>query len=475
MAARASAPLRQQLFVALVVPAVVAMGALAVMADYVARRALEGALEERLSAVAQAAALAASPRVTLLDRGDDESRLARRTRRDMTRLAESTAVARVFLARFDPPRILADTSTASRIGDEHLRARFDALELERVARGESAASVLFTGPEGRPYKTGYAPLLDDDGAVIAYAGAVAPVTYTDAIDQLRSSMTLVAGLGFALLLGAALWSARRVAVPLSALSDAAQRIGEGELDTAIPSGGPREAEVLAETMRAMTTSLVARDEQMQMMLAGIAHEVRNPLGGIELFGGLLQEDLEGDPRQKHVQKILRELKTLSRVVNDFLDFARKREPEPRTLSVFDLCFEVASLVERDATERGVDVKLDVPSDLEVHADPEALKGALLNLARNAVQAAPAQAGHVRLCAAADGATVRIAVEDDGSGVPEDKRDEIFAPFFTTKQKGTGLGLALVKKTAEAHGGKIGVEAADLGGARFVLSLPAAPS
>lgn len=473
--APATAPLRKQLFIALVVPAVVAMGALAFMADLVARNALEKALGARLCAVAQAAATAVSPQVTLLERGDDDSRLAKRTRAKLKELAESTDVARVFVVAEEGARIVIDTKAGSEVGEEYTRARFDGAELDRVRAGNSAASVLFSGVDGRTFKTGYAPLMNEQGKAVGYAAVVAPTTYADAIGQLRTTMGLVALASFVLLLLAASWSARRVAVPLSALSDAAERIGAGELDAEIPSGGPLEAEVLAQTMRGMTASLKTRDEEMQLMLAGIAHEVRNPLGGIELFGGLLKEDLEDDPRQKHVLKILRELGTLSRVVNDFLDFARKRAPEPRKLSVFDLCFEVVSLVEGDAAERGVAVELDVERNLEAQADPESLKRAVLNLVRNAVQAAPAQSGHVRLSARHQDGRLELIVEDDGPGVPLNKRAEIFTPFFTTKQKGTGLGLALSKKTAEAHGGLIQVSEAELGGARFVLSLPHPPS
>ena len=109
------------------------------------------------------------------------------------------------------------------------------------------------------------------------------------------------------------------------------------------------------------------------------------------------------------------------------------------------------------------------------ADAESIRGAILNLVRNALQAAPRATGRVRLSALAAGRDVSIRIEDNGPGVPEGQREEIFAPFFTTKQKGTGLGLALVQKTIRAHQGTIRVEESTLGGATFVVSLPAATS
>jgi len=207
-----------------------------------------------------------------------------------------------------------------------------------------------------------------------------------------------------------------------------------------------------------------------MMLAGIAHEVRNPLGGIELFGGLLKEDLAGDRRAKHVDKILKELGTLSMVVNDFLHFARRTEPEPRQVSGYDMIFEVVGVAEKSAQDRGVKLSMDVPASLTLTVDLEAMKRALLNLVVNAIQAAPTTDGRVHITADNDADRVTLRISDNGPGVPEARRQQIFQPFFTTKQKGTGLGLALVHKTVTQHRGTVKVEDAEGGGAQFVLTL-----
>ena len=173
-----------------------------------------------------------------------------------------------------------------------------------------------------------------------------------------------------------------------------------------------------------------------MMLAGIAHEVRNPLGGIELFGGLLKEDLENDPRQASVNRILQELGVLSRVVNDFLDFARRRPLELAPVEASELAFELAGLIEAEASERRVRVRLSVPP-LTMQADRPSLQRALLNLLRNAVDAAARDEGEgqVQLSATLDGPSLSWVVDDDGPGVPPPDREKIFTPFFTTKQKG----------------------------------------
>ncbi|MEQ8275123.1 MAG: HAMP domain-containing sensor histidine kinase [Deltaproteobacteria bacterium] len=463
--------IRSQLLAALVSSVVLAVAVLAFFVERQTRRALDDALGEQLTSIAETTSTVVAPRIMVLERGDDDARTRRSAMQKLEAIREATGVARILLVRASGDEALLDTARTLRVGDEYGRARFDQVELSAVRSKSSAASVLFEGPDGAPFKTGYAPFYDEERAVVGYIVVNAAATYTAAIDELRTS---IGGLAlFAVLLVAvlAIVLARRLADPLAELSAAAERVGAGELGTEVPVGGPHETVVLGRTMRAMTASLEAREEEMQMMLAGIAHEVRNPLGGIELFGGLLDEDLEeGDPRKKHVKKILRELGTLSKVVNDFLDFARRRPPEPREVDVNDMLFEVVSIADKDASERSTKLKLEVEGDLKASLDPEAIKRATLNLVRNAIQAAPAEEGLVRISAEREDG-LRITIDDNGPGVPPEKRDEIFTPFFTTKQKGTGLGLALVRKSIQEHGGTIEVTDAEGGGARFVIRLP----
>ena len=443
---------------------------MAAYADRAAEARLENALAQRLITVAGVVSHAVNPRVALLDEGDDETRTHQRAQTELVTAARRAAVERIVVAQFEGHRALVDSAERLRVGREYGRARFDRVELERVAAGESAASVLFNGPRGRPYKTGYAPFHDRDGRRVGFVAVEAPVDYTRALGELRFNLAAGTAIALVALVLAAIYAARTVADPLAELSAAARQIGAGDLETPIPGHGPTEAVVLAETMRTMAGSLKARDEELQMMLAGIAHEVRNPLGGIELFGGLLKEDLDGDPRQRHVDKILKELGTLSMVVNDFLHFARRTEPEPRPTSAYDLLFEVVGVAEKAAQDREVQLDFDAPTDLEVDVDPESMKRALLNLIVNGIQAVPSATGRVHVQATGDAARVVFTVEDNGAGVAPDQRAQIFQPFFTTKQKGTGLGLALVHKTVVQHGGEIRVEQASLGGARFVVTL-----
>lgn len=473
--------LRQQLILALVVPAFVVLAGVVYFADDALARALDVALGERLTTTALTAASILDPKILLLERGDDDLRTKRAAEKKLQALARAGSAERILVVRLESSEILIDSAGVLAVGAEYVRAPFDRAELEAVARGDSAASVLFEGPDGRRYKSGYAPLretpAEDEGEGPVRAAVVvhAPASFFDVLGRVRTILVALAAVGFTVLLILANVSARGVTEPLAQLSRAAQRIGQGELDTPIPGGGPREAVVLSDTMRSMARSIAHREEELQVMLAGIAHEVRNPLSGIELFGGILKEDLEeGDPRRRSVDKILKQIGVLSGVVNDFLDFARKRPLDRRSLDVRTLLEEIAGVLRSDAGAKDVELVVEAEPGLCSSLDRDPIVRAFLNLAKNAVQAVP-QGGHVRLVARAQGGDrVEVRVVDDGPGIPAEARENVFRPFFTTKQKGTGLGLALVKKAVDAHGGTLGIEDSPGGGATFVVILPRAP-
>ncbi|MBX2812160.1 MAG: HAMP domain-containing histidine kinase [Myxococcales bacterium] len=437
-------------------------------ADLITHDALEEALENQLVAAAQAVPSLLPEYITVLSPGDDTTRTFRRVQQKLMELREAVSAQRILVVEIFNNTVLVDTSNTYPIGAPYRRAKIDHSELQQVQQGHSAASILFEGPNHEWLKTGYAPVVINDH-IRAYVAIEAPVTYHQNLSYLRQRLALVITTGLGIMGCAAIIFAGWVARPLQRLSVAAQAIGNGALDTPIPRGGPAEAHVLAETMAHMCASLKTRDEHMQMMLAGIAHEVRNPLGGIELFGGILREDLEGDPRQSNVNKILDELTILAKVVNDFLDYARRKPIETFQLSIDILVDEVVELSRASALERGIVIQTSSVFAHHIQADGDELRRAVINLVQNAIQAAP-PSGLVQISCAFSGPYLHLIVDDNGPGVPDKHRKRVFTPFYTTKQKGTGLGLALAYQTAVHHNGQLWVETSPIGGARFILTL-----
>lgn len=188
------------------------------------------------------------------------------------------------------------------------------------------------------------------------------------------------------------------------------------------------------------------------MAAGLAHEIRNPLGGINLYAGLLADDmLEGSEAMQLVERIQAGVARLERTVSHVLRFAGEVDAQPRPAAVKPLLEEVMELARPAAQRRGVELTLAC----EVHEadlDPDLFVQATLNLVLNAIDVAT----RIRVEASeAQGGRLVLRVTDNGPGLPpEVDAEKLFDPFFTTKEAGTGLGLSIVHRIAEAHGGVV---------------------
>jgi signal transduction histidine kinase len=310
----------------------------------------------------------------------------------------------------------------------------------------------------------------EDKTIVAALGVDAPAAYFTRLVALRRQLIRWGALLAGVVILSSLVVATVLTRPIRRLAEASERIGRGDLTHAVEVRGRDELGFLGKTLDEMREALRARDERLQMMLAGIAHEVRNPLGGIELFAGILRDELGADDEKLgHVQRIERELGHLKAVVTDFLEYARRPPAELKATPMAPLLADIRELAMGDAERAGVAIRVEGADGLAARADAGQLRRALLNLTRNAVQATPT-GGSVRLAVSRDGGRVAVAVSDTGRGIPSQELEKIFNPFFTTKEKGTGLGLAFVKEIVADHGGTIRVESEVGRGTTFTIEL-----
>jgi signal transduction histidine kinase len=211
------------------------------------------------------------------------------------------------------------------------------------------------------------------------------------------------------------------------------------------------------------------------LAAGIAHEIRNPLNGIELMLGLVQEDLtEKGFLDDRFTRIHDEVTRLNRILNDFLLFARPKPLEHELATLVELTDDALMLLAPVIEDKQIQVVRhyddDAPPSL---VDAGALRRALVNLIKNACEAMPPQ-GRLLLTIVGPGRTgdgYRVEIRDSGPGIADEVRDRLFNPFVTTKDDGTGLGLAIVHKTIVSHGGSIVCTNHPEGGACFLIRLP----
>jgi two-component system sensor kinase FixL len=227
------------------------------------------------------------------------------------------------------------------------------------------------------------------------------------------------------------------------------------------------------------TSRVRMEEQLREqaamatlgeMAAVIAHEVKNPLAGIRGAVQVIGSRLPADSRDAAVaREIVTRIDGLNDLMKDLLLFARPPQPKPTPVDVAALVAATASLLSADPAAAGVrvEVKGSAPSIL---ADPDLLRIVFVNLLVNGAQAMNGQ-GVLRVSVAPVDGVCQISIQDDGPGIPADIREKIFTPFFTTKSKGTGLGLPTVKRLIDAHAGRIDVECPKSGGTTITICLP----
>jgi PAS domain S-box-containing protein len=207
------------------------------------------------------------------------------------------------------------------------------------------------------------------------------------------------------------------------------------------------------------------------MAAVIAHEVKNPLAGIrgaiQVIGGRLPE---GSRDAAMTKEIVARIDALNELMKDLLLFARPPHPRLTAVDVVPLVTATADLMREDPALKGLRVEVDgsVPP---IEADPELLKIVFQNLLMNSAHAMQGQ-GTIRISVTTIDNTVRIAFADAGPGVPPEIRDKIFTPFFTTKSRGSGLGLPTAKRLIEAHHGTITFDCPPAGGTTVSIQLPA---
>ncbi len=210
--------------------------------------------------------------------------------------------------------------------------------------------------------------------------------------------------------------------------------------------------------------------------AGLAHEIRNPLGSIQGAVEILSEGVSGeDPKAEFAQIAKREVANLHKLVGDILRFSKPAPPLPIPSDVQEIIEASCRLCADQARRQGTEIViLGEPPARTILVDPEQIKQVLLNILLNAIQAQPA-GGRVVIRSFAEMGESVISVEDSGPGIEPENLDRIFDPFFTTKREGTGLGLSISYQLVRNNGGRIRITSSPGHGACFLVSFPLAAS
>ncbi len=275
-----------------------------------------------------------------------------------------------------------------------------------------------------------------------------------------------------------------------------RRIVEQEIDCTVAEGRMIPMEVIATTLheddgaflgrvilfRDMTEMRRLKQEiirsqrlaSLGSLAAGVAHEIRNPLSSIKGFATYFRERYEDNPDDRETaETMINEVDRLNRVITQLLEFARPMPMNRLPTSIQTVIRHALKMVEGQARERGIIIEAELPPEIgEVSLDADRISQVLLNLFLNAI-AAMEQGGLLRVSLKRrDDRTIRIAIADTGAGIRKEDLPRVFDPYFTTKPSGTGVGLPIVQKIVEAHGGEILLESEPGRGTTATLLLPA---
>ena len=278
--------------------------------------------------------------------------------------------------------------------------------------------------------------------------------------------------------------------PLHELQDKIARVRQGDLDISVDFAGRnddigdlgrnfnemvRQLRESREEIQRLYRTQMSRAEHLATLgelATGLAHEIRNPLAGIAGVMEIVGRDLpESSPAREVLSEVQQEILQIKRILSDLLETARPKPPDFRPADLNNTAEHAVLLARQQALSRSIEIKLSKAHELPpVEHDAGQIQQVLLNLLLNAIQAID-DAGNVRVRLGSQDGFATLAISDTGCGIPPEHLANIFRPFFTTKKRGTGLGLSLVSRIVEAHGGRVEVASTPGQGSQFVVWLP----
>jgi len=364
--------------------------------------------------------------------------------------------------------------------DKHLKQNIAELspDLPRLLSLENdedpVVSEIYRLDQDRYVKAAAIPIQTHEGSqviLVVWAGA----NYMAVINQMAGSLLWIMLASFVIAIAMTLVFSRSLIKPVRELSRYARSIQTNINSEPVELQRSDEFGDLNQSLIDMHRDIQKQEESARQLLAGIAHEIKNPLGGMEIYSGLLSQELSQLPPdaniedyKSYLEKITEELHHLKRIVQEYLDYARPLKSVIETLSIRDVYADISKLLQPELT--ALNQSLTLEGDAQIQADRSKLHRVFLNLIRNGLEAS-GEHGQTIIQIHDSPSLLEIDFVDTGTGIPATDWERIFEPYFSTRDRGFGLGLSIVASIVGELGGTIVVQKSAAEGTVFRMSLP----
>jgi signal transduction histidine kinase len=261
--------------------------------------------------------------------------------------------------------------------------------------------------------------------------------------------------------------AAMISKPIENLIYFSRELGRGNFRVSVPQSIHGELAILSKSMDKMRSDLRSHHQEKEEMLAQIAHELRNPLGGIELLAGLVKEDLHKTGQNvAYIEKITREIHTLKNLINNYLNFSRPVQAHPQKINLIEIVDNMKEILMDRLLKKNIKIKNKF-EEIYIQFDPNHIRHILTNLVTNSIDAS-APDSDIEIIQKRDSGQFLVMVKDQGSGINTKNIDKIFNPFYSTRENGAGLGLAICKKLCQENKAEIWAENNSTQGCTFFI-------
>ena len=344
------------------------------------------------------------------------------------------------------------------------RLKINRNEIDGLKMSDNVVSLPFKAEDGNWYVWGFHRLTDR-----YYLGIQEGADRLVRLDSLALIFFGIAIFGLALTFFAAWLVAKAIASPINQLVKFSDEIGNGNYQSDPPTDITGELAVLNNALVNMRNGILQHQEEKEKLLAEIAHEIRNPLGGVELLAGLIKENLRNDSQNtEYADKIIKEIQGLKQQVNDFLQFSRSAPARPISLNLSNIIAEIQDLYEKQLEQKNISLIWE-NNITDLKFDLNHMRQILINLVSNSINVLQKK-GKIWIYANSNGKQSYISVSDNGPGIAENEIKDIFEPFYSKRTGGTGLGLAICRKLCEENNARITVENNKEAGCTFSIII-----